>query len=162
MTYAQFLFGVDSGGGGGAWNFNVLTLIQGDISYEFRGQSYDIFITENSKFWETSISLLKVNLGDIYISEIKFRGHLKKRRAKSPLFWGQEKTCVDLISPPHPGCYRVELSEQVHKTGEPMSNFCFVAGFFFQAYFEVEPIFLQAHYKHIQTNFSPPPPPHTR
>ena len=53
---------------GGLGIFNVLTLIQGDISYEFRGQSYDIFITENSKFWETSISLLKVNLGDIYIS----------------------------------------------------------------------------------------------
>ena len=43
--------------GGGLGIFNVLTLIQGDISYEFRGQSYDIFITENSKFWETSISL---------------------------------------------------------------------------------------------------------
>ena len=61
-----------------------LTLIQGDISGDFRGQSYDT--TEK-----------KANFRGHYVSrERKFRGHLKKSRAKSPFFEGQGKPCMNI------------------------------------------------------------------
>ena len=62
-----------------------LTLIQGDISGDFRGHSYDT----NQK---------KANFRGHYVShERKFRGHLKKSRAKSPFFEGQGKPCLSIF-----------------------------------------------------------------
>ena len=60
-----------------------LTLIQGDISGDFRGQSYEL-------------NRIKGNFRGHYDSyERKFRGHLKKSRAKSPFFEGQGKPWYD-------------------------------------------------------------------